>query len=311
MLVARGDPFRLLNNVSLAREPQQLTTGTLSLGIIVDMDRLDLQHRQPSSPERGGVTLHGPEAFACMRRAGWLAAACLDHITPYVRPGVTTSELDRLCAEFTAAHGGRSAPLGYRGFPKSICTSVQRVVCHGIPNDKPLDEGEILNIDVTPVLDGWHGDSSRMYYVGEVSLKAIRLVETTHEALIRGMSVVRPGATLGDIGHAIQSYVEAHRFSVVRDFCGHGIGRIFHEPPNVMHFGTPGTGMTLCAGMIFTIEPMVNAGRPETKVLQDGWTAVTRDHSLSAQFEHTIGVTPKGCEIFTLSPRGWHKPPYR
>lgn len=268
-----------------------------------------MKHKQ-TPPALGGATLHSFEAFAGMRQAGRLAAACLDAITAYVRVGVTTDVLDRLCAEFIADHGGRSAPLGYRGFPKSICTSVNRVVCHGIPNDKPLTEGDIVNIDVTPILDGWHGDSSRMYYVGRVSIKAAHLVEVTYEALMRSIAAVRPGATLGDIGHAIQNYVEANKFSVVRDFCGHGVGRVFHEPPNVMHFGTPGTGLTLCEGMIFTIEPMVNAGRPETKVLEDGWTAVTRDRSLSAQFEHTIGVTAKGCEIFTLSLKGLHKPPY-
>ncbi|KAF0113675.1 MAG: methionyl aminopeptidase [Rhodospirillaceae bacterium] len=262
----------------------------------------------PSEPY--GVTLHGPEAFAGMRRAGQLAAECLDYITPYVTPGVTTGMLDHLCATFVAERGARSAPLGYKGFPKSICTSVNHVVCHGIPGDKVLMEGDILNIDVTPILEGWHGDASRMYYVGKPSIKASRLIEVTHEALMLGIKAVRPGATLGDVGHAIQSHVEAHKFSVVRDFCGHGVGRVFHEPPNVMHFGTPGAGMTLCAGMIFTIEPMINAGRLETKVLEDGWTAVTKDRSLSAQFEHTIGVTAEGCEIFTLSPKGWHKPPY-
>ncbi len=257
------------------------------------------------------VTIHGPEAFEGMRKAGRLAAETLDFITPHVKPGVTTEELDRLCAEFVAEHGAVSAPLNYRGFPKSICTSVNHVVCHGIPSsDKVLRDGDILNIDVTPILDGWYGDSSRMFFVGEPKIKAKRLVDVTYECLMRGIDVVRPGATLGDIGHAIQSFAEAQRFSVVRDFCGHGVGRVFHQPPNVMHFGHPGTGVTIQEGMIFTIEPMINSGRYDVKVLQDGWTAVTKDKSLSAQFEHTIGVTADGCEIFTLSPKGWHCPPY-
>lgn len=266
--------------------------------------------QEGSKSELRGITLHGPDGFASMRRAGRLAATCLDNITPYIKPGVTTGELDRLCSAFITASGGRSAPLGYRGFPKSICTSVNSVVCHGIPNDKSLIEGDIVNIDVTPILDGWHGDASRMYYVGKVSAVATHLTEVTYEAMMRGVAVVRPGATLGDIGYAIQHYVEAQRFSVVRDFCGHGVGRVFHESPNIMHFGTPATGIALRAGMIFTIEPMVNAGRSEIKILEDSWTAITKDDSLSAQFEHTIGVTIDGCEIFTLSPQNWHKPPY-
>jgi methionyl aminopeptidase len=260
--------------------------------------------------EIGQIRLHGEEAFAAMRKAGRLAAEALDFIAPYVVPGVTTGELDRLCAEFIAERGGVSAPLNYRGFPRSICTSVNHVVCHGIPGDKRLEDGDIVNIDVTPIVDGWHGDSSRMYYVGRVGVKARKLVDITYEALMRGIEVVKPGATLGDIGHAIQSFVEKHRFSVVRDFCGHGLGRVFHEPPNVMHYGRPGEGATLREGMFFTIEPMINAGRAETKILSDGWTAVTKDKSLSAQFEHSIGVTATGCEIFTLSPKGWHRPPY-
>jgi methionyl aminopeptidase len=257
------------------------------------------------------ITLHGEEGFEGMRRAGRLAAETLDMITPHVIPGVTTDELDRLCAEFVADHGAVSAPLNYRGFPKSICTSVNHVVCHGIPSpDKILRDGDIVNIDVTPILDGWHGDSSRMYHAGEPKVKARRLVETTYECLMRGIKVVRPGATLGDIGHVIQTYAEGLKYSVVRDFCGHGIGTVFHTPPNVMHFGRPGQGLTLREGMIFTIEPMINAGRHDTKILADNWTAVTKDKSLSAQFEHTIGVTKDGCEIFTLSPKGWHCPPY-
>ncbi len=256
------------------------------------------------------VKVYDEEAFAAMHRAGRLAAETLDFIAPHVRPGVTTGELNRLCHDFVEAHGATSAPLGYRGFPKSICTSVNHVVCHGIPGDKVLQEGDILNIDVTPVLDGWHGDTSRMFFVGKVGIKARRLVRTTHEALMRGIEVIGPGATLGDIGHAIQSYVESHRFSVVRDFCGHGTGRVFHDQPSILHYGNPGEGPLLHKGMIFTIEPMINAGRHEVKILEDGWTAVTRDRSLSAQFEHTVGVTEDGHEIFTLSPKGYHFPPY-
>lgn len=263
---------------------------------------------------RGGearrIVLHGEEDFAGMRRAGRLAAEVLDMIADHVKPGVSTEELDRLCHDFIVAHGAVPAPLGYRGFPKSICTSVNHVVCHGIPSARRLEEGDVLNIDVTVVLDGWHGDSSRMYVAGRPSVKAQRLMDVTYEAMMRGIAVIRPGVTLGDLGFAIQSYVERQRFSVVREFCGHGLGRSFHEPPNVLHFGRPGEGVVLKPGMFFTVEPMVNAGRPEVKILEDGWTAVTRDRSLSAQFEHTIGVTETGCEIFTLSPAGRHKPPY-
>jgi methionyl aminopeptidase len=256
------------------------------------------------------ITIHAPEDFAGMRAAGHLAAATLDMITPHVRPGVTTALLDDLCHTFMADHGAVPAPLNYRGFPKSICTSINHVVCHGIPGDRRLDDGDILNIDVTVILDGWHGDSSRMYVAGTPSTKARNLMDITYEAMMRGVRAVKPGVTLGDVGHAIQTFVEGHRFSVVRDFCGHGIGRRFHEPPNVLHFGKPGEGPQLRPGMFFTIEPMVNAGRPEVKVLDDGWTAVTRDRSLSAQFEHMIGVTADGVEIFTLSPAGLEKPPY-
>jgi methionyl aminopeptidase len=245
-----------------------------------------------------------------MRRAGQLAAETLDFITPHVRPGIATAELDRLCHEFIVAREAIPAPLGYRGFPKSICTSVNHVVCHGIPGDKRLADGDILNIDVTVILDGWHGDTSRMFFVGDVGVKARKLVDVTYEAMMRGIEVVKPGATLGDIGHAIQSFAESHRFSVVRDFCGHGLGRIFHEAPSVLHYGEPGTGLVLREGMLFTVEPMINAGRWEVKVLSDGWTAVTKDRSLSAQFEHSVGVTASGHEIFTLSPTGMHKPPY-
>ena len=257
------------------------------------------------------ITIHKPEDFAGMRRAGRLAAEALDMIAPHVRPGATTAELDRLCHEFILAHGAVPAPLGYRGYPKSICTSINHVVCHGIPGERVLVDGDIINIDVTVILDGWHGDSSRMYVAGTASTKARLLIDVTYQSLMHGVAAVKPGATLGDIGHAIQSFVERHRFSVVRDFCGHGIGRRFHEPPNVLHFGRPGEGPALKPGMFFTIEPMVNAGRPEVKILDDGWTAVTRDRSLSAQFEHMIGVTENGCEVFTLSPAGLHHPPYK
>ncbi|HTV90539.1 MAG TPA: type I methionyl aminopeptidase [Stellaceae bacterium] len=259
----------------------------------------------------GDIKIHGPEAFEGMRRAGRLAAAMLDFITPHVEPGVTTGELDRLCHEFAARHGAVSAPLNYRGFPKSICTSINHVVCHGIPGDRRLTEGDILNIDVTPILDGWHGDTSRMFLVGErVALKARKLVDVTYEAMMRGIAVVRPGVRVGAIGHAIQTYAESHRYSVVRDFCGHGVGRVFHDAPSILHYGQPDEGPILREGMFFTIEPMINAGRWEVKVLADGWTAVTKDRSLSAQFEHTIGVTATGHEIFTLSPAGFDRPPY-
>lgn len=262
--------------------------------------------------EKNEIPLYGPEGFEGMRRAGRLAAETLDYITPYVRPGVTTGELDRLCHDFIVSHNAVPAPLNYRGFPKSICTSINHVVCHGIPTDqKKLANGDIINIDVTVILDGWYGDTSRMFLVGDkVPVKAKRLVEVTYEAMMRGIEVVRPGATLGDIGHAIQTFVESHRFSVVRDFCGHGLGRSFHTAPSVLHYGRPGTGLALEEGMFFTIEPMVNAGRYDVKILDDGWTAVTRDRSLSAQFEHSLGVTSDGYEIFTHSPKGWKLPPY-
>jgi methionyl aminopeptidase len=261
--------------------------------------------------EEGRIKIHGPAEFEGMRRAGRLAADTLDFIAPYVKPGVSTGELDRLCHEFIVSRGGIPAPLNYRGFPKSICTSVNHVVCHGIPSDdKLLMDGDIINIDVTPIVDGWHGDTSRMYEVGDVKLKAKKLIEVTYEAMMRGIAVVRPGATTGDIGWAIQSYAEAYRYSVVRDFCGHGVGQVFHDAPSILHFGEPGHGVPLREGMIFTVEPMINAGKYAVKILGDGWTAVTKDRSLSAQFEHSIGVTAEGCEIFTLSPKGWHKPPY-
>ncbi len=256
------------------------------------------------------IPLHGADAFAAMHRAGRLAAETLDYVTPYVVPGVTTERLDQLCHDFIVERGAVPAPLNYKGFPKSICTSINHVVCHGIPGDRRLIEGDILNIDVTVILDGWYGDTSRMFPVGRVGVKARKLMDVTYDALMRGIEVVRPGVTFGDLGHAIQVLVEEQRFSVVRDFCGHGLGRVFHAPPSVMHFGRPGEGPVIQEGMLFTIEPMVNTGRWEVKVLSDGWTAVTKDRSLSAQFEHTIGVTADGCEIFTLSPKGLHRPPY-
>lgn len=261
-------------------------------------------------PRPNDIPLHGPEAFEAMRKSGRLAAEILDFITPHVVPGVTTGELDQLCHDFHVEHGATPGPLGYRGFPKSICTSINHVVCHGIPGDRALKDGDIVNIDVSPILNNWFGDTSRMFFVGDVKIKARRLVEATYAAMMKGIEVVRPGATLGDIGHAIQCYAEKQRFSVVRDFCGHGIGQVFHAPPNIMHFGRQGTGIMLEEGMFFTVEPMINAGRFETKILDDGWTAVTRDKSLSAQFEHTIGVTADGFEIFTLSPKGYTCPPF-
>ena len=256
------------------------------------------------------ITIHKPEDFAGMRRAGKLAAETLDMITAHVRPGISTGEIDKLCHDYMVERGAIPATLGYRGYTKSSCTSVNHVVCHGIPGDRVLVDGDIINIDVTVILDGWHGDSSRMYVAGEASTKAKLLMDVTYDAMMKGIAAIRPGATLGDIGHAIQVHVEKHRFSVVRDFCGHGIGRHFHEPPKILHFGRPGEGPKLKPGMFFTVEPMVNAGRPEVKILDDGWTAVTRDRSLSAQFEHMVAVTDNGAEIFTLSPKGMHKPPY-
>ncbi|MBB6253454.1 type I methionyl aminopeptidase [Nitrospirillum iridis] len=258
-----------------------------------------------------GIVIHGAEGFAAMRKAGQTAAALLDYLTPFVVPGVATEEIDRLCEEWTQGHGAKSATLGYRGYPKSCCISINHVVCHGIPSDKRLQKGDIANIDVTVIVDGWFGDTSRMFLVGDdVPLKARKLVDVTYEAMMRGIQAVRPGATLGDIGHAIQTFAEANRFSVVRDFCGHGVGKVFHTAPSVLHFGKPGQGTELKEGMIFTIEPMINIGRYDVKILSDGWTAVTKDKSLSAQFEHTVGVTKDGCEIFTLSPAGFHQPPY-
>lgn len=248
------------------------------------------------------IILHGPADFDGMRKSGRLAAQTLDYITPFVIPGVTTERLDQLCHDFITSQGAIPAPLNYNGFPKSICTSINHVVCHGIPNDKMLKEGDIINIDVTTILDGWYGDTSRMFAVGKIGVQAQKLIQVTYECLMRAIDVVRPGATLGDIGHAIQSHAESHRFSVVRDFSGHGLGQEFHCEPCVLHYGKAGEGLVLEEGMFFTIEPMINAGKYGTKVLSDGWTAVTKDRSLSAQFEHSLGVTKDGCEIFTLSP---------
>ncbi len=256
------------------------------------------------------IKIHDAAAFDAMRKAGRLAAETLDYVTPHVEPGITTGELDKLCHDYIVSHEAIPAPLGYRGFPRSICTSINHVVCHGIPGDRKLLDGDIINIDVTTIVDGWHGDTSRMFYVGKVGIKAQRLVDITYDAMMRGIESVKPGAHLGDIGQAIQTFAEGARFSVVRDFCGHGIGRVFHDSPSVLHFGRKGMGPTLKEGMFFTVEPMINAGRREVKVLEDGWTAVTRDRSLSAQFEHTVGVTKDGVEIFTLSPTGMHRPPY-
>lgn len=264
----------------------------------------------PRLSSDGKIRLYGPEAFEGMRKAGQLAATALDLIASHIKPGVSTEHIDQLVFDFAMQNRAFPATLNYRGYPKSCCISLNHVVCHGIPGSRMLVEGDILNVDVTLILNGWHGDSSRMYTVGRVSRKAERLIEVTHEAMMRGIRVVRPGATLGDVGHAIQYYAEGERCSVVRDFCGHGVGILFHDKPNVLHYGTPGEGVRLEAGMIFTVEPMINLGKPHVKMLSDGWTAVTRDRSLSAQFEHTVGVTPTGAEVFTYSPHGWHKPPY-
>jgi methionyl aminopeptidase len=258
----------------------------------------------------GTIKLHGPEGFAGMRKAGRLAAEILDAIVPLVQPGVSTEEIDRVVRELTLDGGAVPATMGYRGYAHSCCISINHVVCHGIPSPRTLRDGDIVNIDVTPLLDGWHGDSSRMFLVGEVALKARRLVEVTYECLMLGIAQVRPGARLGDIGAAIQAHAEQSRYGVVRDFCGHGLGRLFHDAPEVVHAAKAGTGPELRPGMFMTIEPMINLGKPWVKLLSDGWTAVTRDKSLSAQFEHSIGITEDGCEIFTLSPTGRHKPPY-
>ena len=250
------------------------------------------------------------ESFEQIRIAGVLAAKTLDEITSHVKPGITTDKLDKICYEFIRDNGGYSAPLFYKGFPKSCCTSVNHTVCHGIPSNKYLNDGDIINIDVTAIVNSWHGDTSRMFYVGNVSVKGKNLVEATYDSMMKAISIIKSGIHLGDIGETIQTYVEKKGFSVVRDFCGHGIGKIFHQPPNILHYGKKGEGMKLKTGMIFTVEPMINEGMYDTKLLKDGWTAVTKDKSLSAQFEHTVGVTNNGFEIFTKSKKNYERPPY-
>ena len=257
---------------------------------------------------KDGIRIYQQSDFAGMHTAGKLAAEILDEVAALVVPGVTTGELDKFIEDYVNTAGAVSATIGYKGYKHASCISVNHVVCHGIPGDKRIKDGDVLNIDVTVIVDGWFGDTSRMYVAGKLGRKAERLIQVTHDALMKGIEAVKPGNTFGDIGHAIQTYVESNRMSVVRDFCGHGLGRVFHAPPNVLHYGRAGTGPVLEEGMIFTIEPMVNLGRPETKVLKDDWTAVTRDKSLSAQFEHSIGVTADGYEIFTLSPAGKFHP---
>ncbi|MET0308390.1 MAG: type I methionyl aminopeptidase [Sphingomonas sp.] len=256
------------------------------------------------------IKLHGPEGFEGMRKAGRLAADILDALVPHVVPGVTTEELDAIVRRMSVDGGGVPATLGYRGYTHSCCISINHVVCHGIPSERTLKDGDIVNIDVTPMLGGWHGDTSRMFLVGDVPIKARRLVDVTYECLMLGIEQARPGNHLGDISNAIQRHAEKHRYGVVRDFCGHGLGQVFHDAPEVVHVGRPGTGPELRPGMFFTIEPMINIGRPDVKLLEDGWTAVTRDRSLSAQFEHSIGITETGCEIFTRSSKGLDHPPY-
>lgn len=256
----------------------------------------------------GAIKIHNAAGFDGMRKAGRLAAECLDHLAPLVQPGVTTGALDDAARTFILDHGALPATLGYRGYKHSLCTSINHVVCHGIPGDKPLKDGDTVNIDVTVIVDGWHGDTSRMYAAGEPNRRAERLMNITYDAMMLGIAAVKPGNTTGDIGYAIQKFAEGERCSIVEDFCGHGLGRLFHDSPNILHYGRPGQGEELREGMFFTIEPMVNLGRPGVKILSDGWTAVTRDRKLTAQFEHSIGVTKDGCEIFTASPTGLHKP---
>ncbi len=274
------------------------------------MDNLILDSDADVIGRHGPIKLHGPAGFAGMRAAGRCAAEILDALVPHVVPGVTTQELDDIVFAEMKARGAIPATLGYRGYTKSCCTSINHVICHGIPGERVLKDGDIVNIDVTPILDGWHGDTSRMFLVGDVGIKAKRLVQVTYEAMMRGIAQAKPGNRMGDVAHAIQSFAEGHRYSVVRDFCGHGLGRVFHDAPEVVHAGRPGTGPELLPGMFFTIEPMINIGKPAAKVLDDGWTAVSRDRSLSAQFEHSIGITDDGCEIFTKSPKGYDAPPY-
>ena len=274
---------------------------------------------QDSVKPHNAIAIHGPEGFEGMRKAGRLAAECLDMLTEHVAPGVTTEHIDKLTRDFVFDHGALSATIGYRGYRHASCISLNHVICHGIPGPKALKKGDILNIDVTVIIDGWHGDTSRMFYAGEPKVKARRLVETTHDAMMAGVAAVRPGASLRDIGRAIQTLAEAQGFSVVRDFCGHGLGQVFHSPPNVVHYAEyydrfgalhQAPDIELKEGMFFTIEPMINEGKPDVKILKDGWTAVSRDRSLSAQFEHSIGVTADGVEIFTKSPKNLDRPPY-
>jgi methionyl aminopeptidase len=293
-----------------ARESARRDAFTLALhGAACHIADMTFEDSLERAPRRTAIIKrHGAEAFAAMRKAGQMTAQALDMLVPYVKPGVTTQFIDKLVFDFAMDHGVYPATLHYRGYTKSSCTSINHVVCHGIPDDRQLREGEIVNIDVTLIVDGWHGDSSRMYPVGSLNRKAERLIEVTHESLMRGIAAVRPGATTGDIGHAIQKYAEGERCSVVRDFCGHGLGQLFHDAPNILHYGNRGEGAKLEPGMLFTIEPMINLGKAAVKVLSDGWTAVTRDRELSAQFEHTVGVTDTGVEIFTLSPGGLFNP---
>jgi len=271
---------------------------------------MNYEYAYGAAAKDSSIPIHGADAYEKMRVAGKLAAEVLDYITPFVVPDVVTRDLDDKMHTFITKHGAIPAPLNYKGFPKSTCISVNHVVCHGIPGDKVLKNGDIVNIDVTVIVDGWHGDTSRMFYVGDVSAKARLLVETTYDCMMAGIEQVKPGATLGDIGNAIQVLAEGKRYGVVRDFCGHGIGTIFHCSPSVLHYGNPGRGTILEEGMFFTIEPMINVGKPDVKIKSDGWTAVTKDLSLSAQFEHTLAVTADGFEIFTLSPQGFRCPPF-
>ena len=250
------------------------------------------------------------EKFEKMRLAGKVAARTLDMITDHIKPGITTEKIDQMCYEFIKDNGGHSAPLFYRGYKKSVCTSLNHVICHGIPSDRTLEEGDILNIDVTAIVNDYYGDTSRMFTVGEISVKAKNLINSTYESMMNAIKILKPGSKLGDIGYEIQSYIEEKGFSVVRDFCGHGISNTFHEPPNILHYGKKNTGQELKPGMTFTIEPMINVGKYESKLLNDGWTAVTKDKSLSAQYEHTLGITENGYEIFTESVKGYTKPPY-
>ena len=250
------------------------------------------------------------ELFEKMHIAGKLAARTLDELTPFVKPGVTTNFLDKICYEYIRDHGGNSAPLYYKGFPKSCCASINHTVCHGIPSEKILEDGDIMNVDVTAFIDEHHGDTGRMFCIGDVSVKSKNLISATYESMMKAISIIKPGIKLGDIGATIQDYVELKGFSVVKDFCGHGIGTVFHKPPTVLHYGNKNSGIALKSGMIFTIEPMINEGKYDIKILNDGWTAVTKDKTLSAQFEHTVGVTDEGFEIFTKSDKNFTQPPY-